>query len=588
MGFTRPPGIYALPKEQRYTPLTLAQSGIVGFVGLTQKGPTNAAVRLTEADQFRDVFGQLSFDTYLDTAVKGFFDNGGTECWVLRICHLSEKGAGEIARTASLPLRDAKDRLSVRVEALNEGTWGNEIAIEVRHAKPRVQTMITLDIRKDETSATVRSTHGFRRGTVVKIYDDNRATYRVLTGIDNRKRVLSWRMDQPVESDFESGAPNFIEPVEFELKASTLTKSEVYKELSLAPASDNYFVRLINGQSGLIRVTDALQDGPIEERYPAEVPGNTLSGGADGIMNVTPADFIGVNLGPQERYGLASFEANEVIDLLAVPDLFWCVENSTGFKTMNDAYSVQEAIVSQAERMQNRFAILDLPKEGRYVNALQWRLLFDSAYAGFYYPWIVVEKNGTHVTVPPSGHVAGIFAKCDANQGVHRAPANEELNGVIDLSVLLQDNDIGYLNDQGVNCLRSFAKRGIRVWGARTTSSDGLNRYINVRRVILTIMRSMVANLQWVVFEPNDARLWKTLQTNVAYFLKGLWRQGYFKGRSPEEAFYVKCDSELNTPDVRDAGMVIVEVGVAPVRPAEFIVFRISEETAEIGPGAGE
>jgi phage tail sheath protein FI len=588
MAFTRPPGVYALPKEQRYTPLSLVKSGVVGFVGLTQKGPTNTPVRLTEAAQFRHVFGRLPVETYLDTAVKGFFDNGGTECWVLRICHMSEKGRGEIARTASLPLRDEAGKLTIRVEALNEGTWGNDIAITVNRSAPRVETLLTLDMHEEDLLATVRSTHGFRRGTVIKIYDDDRTEYRTITEIDNRKKLLHWRMDEPIGTAFKSGAPTYVEPVEFELCAETLTEKEVFKELTIAPAADTYFQRAVNEQSRLIRLTDARRDAPISERFPIAFGPQKLSDGLDGITNVTPDDFIGMSIGPGERYGLAAFEANESVDLLAIPDLFWCVENSTGFSTTNDAYVVQEAMVEQAERMQNRFAILDLPNRGEYVQALQWRLLFDSAYAAFYYPWVLVEKDGEQTMAPPSGHVAGIFARCDEAQGVHRAPANEELNNVLDLSVLLQDSDIGYLNDQGVNCIRSFAKRGIRVWGARTTSSNGLNRYINVRRVILTIIRSMVNNLQWVVFEPNDARLWKTLQTDVAFFLMGLWRKGYFKGRSPEEAFYVKCDSEINTPELRDAGMVVVEVGVAPVRPAEFIVFRISEETAEVGPVPGE
>jgi phage tail sheath protein FI len=149
---------------------------------------------------------------------------------------------------------------------------------------------------------------------------------------------------------------------------------------------------------------------------------------------------------------------------------------------------------------------------------------------------------------------------------------------------LLNDRDIGELNSQGVNCIRTFAKRGLRVWGARTASSDPLNRYVNVRRTVLAIIRAMRQNLQWVVFEPNDPRLWKSISHAVSHFLVNLWRAGYFKGHAPEEAFYVKCDAETNPPEVRDAGQVVIEVGVAPVRPAEFIVFRLTEESTQVGP----
>jgi hypothetical protein len=560
----------------------MVKSGVVGFVGITQKGPTNTPVRLADTDQFREVFGRLPFDTYLETAVKGFFDNGGSECYVLRVCHLQERGRGEVAKRAQARLRDENDKLTILVEASSEGTWGNEIQVTVKRPEPRVQTFLTLDMHEGDISATIRSTHGFRRGTVVRIYNDEHAEYRTVTDLDGK--TIQWRLDAPVSQAFKSGAPTYVEPVEFELEVATLTQREVYRELSFAPNSDNYFPRVINSTSRLIQVMDMRNGSSLAAQYPVASPEQHLEGGTDGIYNITPDDFIGLNVGPNERYGLAAFEAVDAIDLLALPDLFWANENSSGFRTLKDVEVVQQALVSQCERMRNRFAVLDLPNHKEYVQALQWRLLFDSPYAAFYFPWLVVEVNGETKAVPPSGHVSGIYARCDEMMGVHRAPANEELEGVLDLSLLLTDGDIGYLNQQGVNTIKCFAKRGMRVWGARTVSSDPMHRYINVRRTLSGIIRAMEQNLQWVVFEPNDIRLWKSITFSVSYFLLGLWKQGYFKGRSPEEAFYVKCDAETNPPEIREAGQVIVEVGVAPVRPAEFIVFRVSEESAEFGP----
>ncbi len=578
----RPPGIYPATRDRRYTPVQMVKSGVVGFVGITQKGPTNTPVRLTDTDQFRDIFGRLPFDTYLETAVKGFFDNGGSECYVLRVCHLQERGRGEIARRAQARLRDANEKLTVLVEANSEGSWGNDIRVSVKRPEARVQTFLTLDMHAGDVSATIRSTHGFRRGTVVRIYDDEHSEYRTVTELDGK--TIQWRLDAPMERPFKSGAPTYIEPVEFELEVETLERREVYRELSFAPNSDNYFPRVINNTSRLVQVMDMRNGSSVSEQYPVESPEEYLQGGTDGIFNITPDDFIGLNIGPTERYGLAAFEAIDAIDLLALPDLFWAHENSSGFRTLKDVEVVQQALVSQCERMRNRFAVLDLPNHRDYVQALQWRLLFDSAYAAFYFPWLVIEVNGETKPVPPSGHVAGIYARCDDLMGVHRAPANEALEGVLDLSLLLTDSDIGYLNQQGVNTIKSFAKRGMRVWGARTVSSDPMHRFINVRRTISGIIRAMERNLQWVVFEPNDIRLWKSISYSVSFFLLGLWKQGYFRGRSPEEAFYVKCDAETNPPEIREAGQVIVEVGVAPVRPAEFIVFRVSEESAEFGP----
>ncbi|MEC8023647.1 MAG: phage tail sheath subtilisin-like domain-containing protein [Myxococcota bacterium] len=578
----RPPGIYPATRDRRYTPVQMVKSGVVGFVGITQKGPTNTPVRLTDTEQFRDIFGRLPFDTYLETAVKGFFDNGGSECYVLRVCHLQERGRGEIARRAQARLRDANEKLTVLVEANSEGSWGNDIRVAVKRPEARVQTFLTLDMHAGDVSATIRSTHGFRRGTVVRIYDDEHSEYRTVTELDGK--TIQWRLDAPMERPFKSGAPTYIEPVEFELEVETLERREVYRELSFAPNSDNYFPRVINNTSRLVQVMDMRNGSSVSEQYPVESPEEYLQGGTDGIFNITPDDFIGLNIGPTERYGLAAFEAIDAIDLLALPDLFWAHENSSGFRTLKDVEVVQQALVSQCERMRNRFAVLDLPNHRDYVQALQWRLLFDSAYAAFYFPWLVIEVNGETKPVPPSGHVAGIYARCDDLMGVHRAPANEALEGVLDLSLLLTDSDIGYLNQQGVNTIKSFAKRGMRVWGARTVSSDPMHRFINVRRTISGIIRAMERNLQWVVFEPNDIRLWKSISYSVSFFLLGLWKQGYFRGRSPEEAFYVKCDAETNPPEIREAGQVIVEVGVAPVRPAEFIVFRVSEESAEFGP----
>ena len=205
----------------------------------------------------------------------------------------------------------------------------------------------------------------------------------------------------------------------------------------------------------------------------------------------------------------------------------------------------------------------------------------DGGYGAFYFPWITVRdplSAGELVNVPPSGHLAGIWARTDATRGVHKAPANEVVRGALNLSYLLTRDEQGILNQSGVNCIRSFAREGIRVWGARTIA-DGSSewRYLNVRRLFNMIEESIATSTRWIIFEPNDRTLWKSIRRDIAAFLTRLWRDGALMGRTQQEAFFVKCDEETNPSDIIDAGMVVTLIGIAPVKPAEFIVFRISQ-----------
>ena len=210
----------------------------------------------------------------------------------------------------------------------------------------------------------------------------------------------------------------------------------------------------------------------------------------------------------------------------------------------------------------------------------------DKGYGALYFPCITVrdplapndEDGRPHlVNVAPSGHIAGLWARNDATRGVHKAPANETLRGALDVAYRLTRAEQGELNRAGVNCIRLFAREGIRVWGARTLSSDPEWRYVSVRRLFNMVEESIAESTRWIVFEPNDYTLWKSIRRDVSAFLTRLWRDGALMGRSPEEAFFVKCDEETNPPDVIDAGMVVILIGIAPVKPAEFIVFRISQ-----------
>lgn len=578
MGEIRPPGIYREKEEEkRYTPITLAKSGIAGFVGLAEKGPTNTPVKITSFEEFKEIFGNLNVGSYLGPAVQGFFLNGGKECYVLRIAHLTEKGRGEIAKPATLRLLDKNGKPTILISATSEGIWGNEIKISVESRPPSTQTFLTLDLHEGDTEATIKSTHGFQRGTIIRLFENGNFEYRVIYNLSGK--VISFL--EPLSRKFSSGTPTLVEPVEWSLRVTTPKREEIFNNLSFSVVSANYFEKVINTKSRLIRVANLNSPNPIPENFPVEVTNVPLKGGSDGLYNVTPDDFIGFNVGPNERTGISAYEVVEDVDILIAPDLMWCLKNSTNFSTQKDVEVVQQAMISQCENLKDRFAILDLPDEKSHRLASQWRLMFDSQYAAFYFPWLLIESRGNRISIPPSGHVAGIYARCDNNFGVHKPPANEEILGIYDLTADIRDEEIGFLNSEGINCIRAFTTRGIRIWGARTTSSDTQLRYINVRRVINTIIRSLNLNSQWVVFEPNSPKLWKTLSRNVTSFLYDLWKKGFFKGRYPEDAFYVKCDDETNPPEVRDAGQLVVEVGVAPVRPAEFIIFKVSQQIIE-------
>ena len=277
------------------------------------------------------------------------------------------------------------------------------------------------------------------------------------------------------------------------------------------------------------------------------------------------------------------------LDLLVVPDAMSLrlVDQELDVPSV---VLVQQHALTHCATLGNRLAILDaLPSELRRPNSTEAVLQqLEKLIAGqaeplngaLYFPWLRTV-DGRYV--PPSGHVGGIDARTDAKVGVFKAPANEEVFGVLDLDVKIDDAVQSNLNPVGVNCLRAFPRRGIRVWGARTVSRDANWRYVNVRRLFLTLKRWVDINMAWATFEPNEPRLWVRIQRELSTYLRKLLRDGALKGIAPEEAFYVKCDSETNPPEIREVGQVVTEIGLAPQTPSEFIVIRIVHRTASEG-----
>lgn len=292
---------------------------------------------------------------------------------------------------------------------------------------------------------------------------------------------------------------------------------------------------------------------------------------------VDATEYVGNS---SDRTGFGGLEAIDEITMLSVPDLMAAFQR--GALTMDDVKAVQLAMIAHCELMADRVAILDTPPGLKAQQVKDWRMDFagyDSKYAALYWPWIKVADPvaGKQVFVPPSGHMAGIWARNDSSRGVHKAPANEVIRGAVTLELNITKGEHDLLNPIAVNCIRSFRGQGIRVWGARTLSSDPEWRYLNVRRLFNYVEKSILQGTNWVVFEPNDPKLWDSVKRTVTMFLRRVWRDGALFGRTPAEAFFVKCDEENNPPENRDAGILTVEIGIAPVKPAEFVVFRISQ-----------
>ena len=335
-------------------------------------------------------------------------------------------------------------------------------------------------------------------------------------------------------------------------------------------------VQTVNAQSKLIRLEEATS-GPIEKVAPGTV---SLSGGAPASATPTSLsaeDYVGDSA---DRTGFGGLEAIDNVTMVSVPDLMSAYQQ--GLIDLEGVQTVQLAMIAHCELMNDRVAILDPPPGLNAQQIREWRQEkagYDSKQATLYWPWIKVfdPATGQNIFVPPSGHMGGVWARNDDTRGVHKAPANEVVRGAVSLELNITKGEHDTLNPVGINCIRAFPGRGIRIWGARTLSSDPAWRYLNVRRLFNFLEKSILNGTDWVVFEPNDQALWARIRRTIASFLVMQWRAGALFGATPNESYYVKCDDETNPAEGIDLGQVVCEIGVAPVKPAEFVIFRLAQ-----------
>lgn len=343
-------------------------------------------------------------------------------------------------------------------------------------------------------------------------------------------------------------------------------REEDFDELSIDAASPLYFVnRVNNGNSALVEL-EAINTPPA---LPTAVVTGPLQPGADGDPLI-PADLVGEAAQADQRRGLSALNFDEYREVAIV--------YAPGV-TMDFA----QEVITHCEKSGFRFAVVDSQANQADPSQLTPRSDRDTQYGAFYYPWIIISdpRSGARRRVPPGGYVCGIYARTDNTRGVFKAPANELVRGAIDLEYDIDQGTQEVLNPRGVNVIRRFPGRGIRVWGARTLSSNPLWRYVSVRRLFIFIEASIYQSTQWVVFEPNDQRLWARVKQTVTLFLRTQWREGALFGEKEEEAFSVNVGRETMTEDDILNGRLIIEVGIAPVRPAEFVIFRVFQQTRE-------
>ncbi|HVU14437.1 MAG TPA: phage tail sheath family protein [Phototrophicaceae bacterium] len=347
--------------------------------------------------------------------------------------------------------------------------------------------------------------------------------------------------------------------------------AETYEGLTTGKGERNVATAVAQSKLVEVKVTGKADMVPAAGVYP-------LAGGEIKTKAISLVDYQG---DVAQRTGLGGLEPLDDITMIVVPDLMTSYQR--GEIDMKGVQAVQTAIINYCEQVRYCFAILDAPPGMMPQEIKAWRneVNYDTTRAAVYYPWIEVADltggNGRTRMIPPSGHIAGIYARVDNERGVHKAPANEIVRGALGLEVVVTKGEHDLLNPIGMNVIRTFPGRGIRVWGARTLSSDPSWRYINVRRLFNMVEESIERSTQWVVFEPNDSNLWARVSRDVTAFLRLIWHTGALFGTSEDQAFYVKCDAETNPPETRDVGQMIVEIGMAPVKPAEFVIFRVSQ-----------
>jgi phage tail sheath protein FI len=564
------PGIYVKPQEYRLNPLQIDKRCIAGFVGIAERGPLHKPVAISSFDEYLKIFGSFDTVSSLPFSVFSFFKCGGAECVIVRAANEDH------AKRARLQAKCTGGG-KVLFEALSEGSWGNYIAARIWHEGDEIAKTGEVDTVEGKWIAS--SEEDVAVSDILRISLSGQQVFRNVVKKDGNKLYF----DKPLKmlGKIENPAQDIkLEKAYVSISLSCKDQQENFLHLSMNPASDRYFISYVNERSRLCKVCAEETAGIIKPVYSA-----FASDGRDGVAEMTAGDFIGHYKGPEQFRGLGALESRDDLSLISVPDAAWLYSQPGMSEAAREkaVFAVHEAMVNQAERFSGRFAVLDVPNELDGIKILSWAKRFDSSCAAAYFPYIdiVDPKDSTGVNtirIPPSGAICGCIAVTDSEKGIFHAPANTLLHGAVGLANRIEDAEYEMLYPAGVNLLKYFPGRGIKIWGARTLSSDPNWRYINVRRTFSSICRSLKAGTQWAVFETNDKKLWKRVVRQVSGFLLDLWMQGYLAGSTAEQGFYVRCDEELNPPENIEQGILTFSVGLAITKPMEYFQVAITAE----------
>ncbi|MBL8298421.1 MAG: phage tail sheath subtilisin-like domain-containing protein [Rhodanobacteraceae bacterium] len=638
------PGVY-IDEFAPGAPIQGVSTNIAALVGISAQGPLDTPTRVTSWDQFRRVFGDEPRPGFhLWFAVRGFFENGGTVCYVVRA---SNGSYGNVV------LNDRAGNGAVRVRPRQPGVTGIKISVAQQHLLTTANTtvyqpagVLAAQAGRDITLVANQSWQfrpgdeitiaaaGERRrvvrvaGNIVRVAEPFanayaaasavrlanaatgtrtlriRSTVAIPAGALTAGTLLTIKQGattvagvvDSVQAEYLYDAANVltltqrvtlragisaaltldgvtaatVQSEEFRFRV-TLGGDTDYDNLAMDSAHPRYFVRVINEDAGGLVQVDRIEPPPM-----ALPPSNVLAdvaaagpldGTAENLAGLADIDFTDA---------LDTLEPIDEISLVAIPD--------------RRTPAVQAALIAHCERLMDRFAILDSQytfSNAQHTDVENQRQASTSTrgYAALYYPWLRVPPpgSGDPVIVPPSGHVCGVIARSDAFKGVHKAPANEIVNGSVGVERRMNKTDQGLLNLAGINVIEQSGVGRPLLMGARTTASDRNWLHVSTRRLFLFLEESIQEGIGWAVFEPNNLQLWQKLKRSISDFLSGEWRNGALFGKSAEEAFYVRIDETLNPFSAQQLGYLHIEIGLRPTYPAEFIIVRIG-----IWAGGGE
>jgi uncharacterized protein len=638
------PGVYVEEVPSGVRPIAAASTSIAAFIGVAERGPVGEAVKVFNFTEYQNHYGGFLSGAFLSHAVYQFFNNGGTQCYIVRV-------AGANATTASIVLRDraaTNPQASLTIFASSPGAWGNQLAVVIANGTNDPVNEFNLAVfQQDELTPLERfdnlsmlpGTQNFvETATASSRYirvainaansDAQAGTSRgaaapqALASPKTRFRI-NINGDGYQEVDLQAAVPNPAPDLSSAANIATAIQARVRALTRLRTSTSqnafaNFLCQVDNGvlllTSGVASPSSSVKVAPAANS-PQDAAGllrlGLLNGGVEtlgaavlrprnnpqgippdnyffvGDNNAPTAEVASVNAGSEgsaintdQPYieAFSKLDDKEDVSLITVPGIGSAALVGAGMnycanRSLSDCFFIGD--MSQT---------VDTVEEAKnFRNAITPK----NSYGAIYTPWVQMldptGRSSTPILAPPSGFVAGLYAKTDGQRGVWKAPAGTSaaLGGGVGLAVNLTDAQQGNLNPLNVNVIRQFAGSGIVLWGARTVTSDPAWNYIPVRRMAIFLRVSIYRGIQWAVFEPNDEDLWASLRLNIGSFMMNLFRQGAFQGATPAQAFFVKCDNETTTQADIDVGIVNVLVGFAPLKPAEFVVVKISQKVGQ-------